>query len=270
MSNDNLLNQPRQQGNWHPFLGPHDQSQERQHDALELPIFDGYPYLITRVLTGMYHIMLLSEIEDRDRLRELAVDQTTRNRLDAALVYSRSDCLYVSKSSLTVTPSGSPPIGGAIVSHQLKPLQPARMTPDLRARRTRLDAFIKSLNQSGYFVGNGKSEARQATESDLRTLAGWTADGVPKGLSNCDKCGDWHGECLDPSEKWAGLIMRVHCICENHNRCAACGGLLYKRRLNANYYNPTDNEIWHVPGFSGIVHKCSAPFYDSEEETSDE
>jgi hypothetical protein len=50
--------------------------------------------------------------------------------------------------------------------------------------------------------------------------------------------------------------MAVHCRCANDNRCAACGGLLYKRKLNANYYNPCDGRIWHVPGFSGLGHRC--------------
>ncbi len=46
--------------------------------------------------------------------------------------------------------------------------------------------------------------------------------------------------------------MQVHCRCQNDNRCAACGGFLYERKLNANYYNARDGQIWHVPGFSGL------------------
>jgi hypothetical protein len=53
--------------------------------------------------------------------------------------------------------------------------------------------------------------------------------------------------------------MTVHCGCQNDNRCAACGGFLYERKLNANYYNPRDGEIWHVPGFSGFRHRCPTP-----------
>ncbi len=50
--------------------------------------------------------------------------------------------------------------------------------------------------------------------------------------------------------------MQVHCRCQNDNRCAACGGFLYERKLNANYYNARDGQIWHVPGFSGFRHRC--------------
>jgi hypothetical protein len=50
--------------------------------------------------------------------------------------------------------------------------------------------------------------------------------------------------------------MTVHCRCANDNRCAACDRLLYEHKLNANYYNPRDGQIWHVPGFSGLGHRC--------------
>jgi len=51
-------------------------------------------------------------------------------------------------------------------------------------------------------------------------------------------------------------VMTVHCLCDNGNRCARCGGRLSKRKLNANYYKPADGNIWHVPGFSALSHQC--------------
>jgi len=33
---------------------------------------------------------------------------------------------------------------------------------------------------------------------------------------------------------------------------------LYKRKLNANCYNPADGNIWYVPGFSALSHQCAA------------
>ena len=57
--------------------------------------------------------------------------------------------------------------------------------------------------------------------------------------------------------------MTVHCGCQNDNRCAACGGFLYERKLNANYCNPRDGRIWHVPGFSGFRHRCPDPIQDA-------
>lgn len=34
------------------------------------------------------------------------------------------------------------------------------------------------------------------------------------------------------------------------------GRPLYKYKLNANYYNAEDGQIWHVPAFSAFNHRC--------------
>jgi len=79
---------------------------------------------------------------------------------------------------------------------------------------------------------------------------------VPVGLAGCTSCGEWRGECLAPSVLVAPLVVAVHCRCANHNLCARCGELLYERRLDANYYNPRDGQVWHVPGFCALRHPC--------------
>jgi hypothetical protein len=88
----------------------------------------------------------------------------------------------------------------------------------------------------------------------MQSLAGVLSDGTPRGLSRCRACADWQGVCLDPSAQFAGQVMTVHCYCDNHNRCARCNERLYERRLNANYYNPEERLIWHVPGCCGLSH----------------
>jgi hypothetical protein len=50
--------------------------------------------------------------------------------------------------------------------------------------------------------------------------------------------------------------MTVHCVCDNDNRCAGCRQLLWDRKLNANFFNETDGQIWHVPGFCALYHQC--------------
>jgi hypothetical protein len=64
--------------------------------------------------------------------------------------------------------------------------------------------------------------------------------------------------------------MTVHCRCQNDNRCAACGGFLYERKLNANYYNPSDGQIWHVPGFCRFRHQCPDPKMSTQGGTGEE
>src|SRR2546426_1431659 len=80
---------------------------------------------------------------------------------------------------------------------------------------------------------------------------------VPMGLVVCADCGFWKGECLDPNAEFRGKVMRVHCGCDNWNRCAACGETLYPFRLNANYYDQREGAVVHVPGFSGLIHECA-------------
>jgi hypothetical protein len=97
---------------------------------------------------------------------------------------------------------------------------------------------------------------RTATREECHRLAGVDADGVPNGLEQCGDCGNRHGHCLDPNPNFTTWLVQVHCRCENDNRCARCGSLLAERKLNANYYNEGDGQIWHVPGFSGLSHCC--------------
>ena len=99
---------------------------------------------------------------------------------------------------------------------------------------------------------------RAASADEMARLAGTGPEGVPRGLDCCPTCGEWRGMCLDPSPRWVGKVMTVHCRCANDNRCAACGRLLYERKLNANLYDPRDGQIWHVPGFCCERHRCSA------------
>ena len=108
-----------------------------------------------------------------------------------------------------------------------------------------------------FIVGDLSKGGRDATEIELRTLAGRQRGGVPVGLVQCGDCGGWRGECLDPSPQFVGKVMRVCCRCENENRCARCGERLHWSRLNANYYDLQADAVVHVAGFSGLSHRCA-------------
>ncbi len=109
--------------------------------------------------------------------------------------------------------------------------------------------------------GDFTKGGRAATPDELRKFSGTNASGVPHGLEQCPACTEWRG-CLDPSENFAGQLMTVHCRCDNPHRCARCGAGLYERRLYANYYDPVENVIWHVPGFCSVNHECSVGSVD--------
>ncbi|MFC2168399.1 hypothetical protein ACFLRW_05380 [Acidobacteriota bacterium] len=52
---------------------------------LELPFFDGFPYLVTKIVPAMYHIILLPNDLTEDELIFLGRQQVTANRLKPAL-----------------------------------------------------------------------------------------------------------------------------------------------------------------------------------------
>jgi len=125
------------------------------------------------------------------------------------------------------------------------------------ARQRSLDALVEGQHRNGgSILGDLTKGGREATADDVARLAGAGPEGQPRGLERCPTCEEWRRRCLDPSPNFICKVMMVHCGCQNDNRCAACDGFLYKRKLNANYYNPRDGRIWHVPGFSGFLHRC--------------
>ncbi len=128
---------------------------------------------------------------------------------------------------------------------------------ELQARQNFLAAYVDQRSRGGGFIlGDCTKGGHDATRDEQLRLAGVQAAGVPRGLEQCPTCGEWTGSCLDPSPVSKGKVMRVHCLCENDNRCAACGGPLYAHKLNANFFEKSDGQIWHVPGFCGLSHRC--------------
>jgi hypothetical protein len=120
------------------------------------------------------------------------------------------------------------------------------------------DGFAKGLNGSGRIVfGDLTKGGREASPAELRKLRGARKNGVPRGLKRCRTCGDWFGQCLDPAPQFSRKVMQVHCLRQNRNLCAACLTPLYERKLNANYFDLSDGEIWHVPGLSALAHECT-------------
>ena len=151
----------------------------------------------------------------------------------------------------------TPPRGGTLVTGLLRPARRWADTAELQARQGRLDALVEAhRRKGGYILGDLTKDGREATADEVGRLAGAGPEGRPRGLECCATCGEWRGRCLDPSPQFVRKVMTVHCGCQNDNRCAACGGFLYERKLNANYYNAGDGQIWHVAGFSGFRHRC--------------
>ena len=223
----------------------------------ELPQFDGFPYLVTRLVPALYHLMLLPGDAPRDTLMSLAQRQVRANRLDTCLALDDTHAIFF-WSDGRVQPSESVPRGGTVLANKLAPAVEFLDTRELRARGRRLETFVDLHGHAGSSMfGDLTKGGRAATPEELLAFAGTNAAGVPRRLERCATCREWRGVCLDPSVKFAGMLMTVHCRCDNHNRCGRCGAGLYERRLNANYYDPGENTVMHVPGFCCVNHRCS-------------
>lgn len=195
-----------------------------------------------------------SVTSERD-LTEIARAQWRANRLDVCLVMGPQTALYIDADGHDRL-RGTPPRAGFPITGRLRPPTAWPDTAELQARQWRLASFISAhAPKSNSLFGDLTKGGREANADDVARLAGAGREGLPRGLERCPACGELRGHCLDPSPNFFGQVMAVHCCCQNDNRCAACGQLLSDRKLDANYYNPRDRQIWHVPGFSGLSHR---------------
>ncbi len=231
---------------------------DREAFIRSLPAFDGYPYLLTRVVAGLFHINLLPKHLSQEQLKEIGIRQVLANRLLTCVVLGRDSSLYLYPEGFGTVDSGMPR-GGRIVMDRLKLGGDFPEDDDLRQRRSALAEYAAMRNQGGgYIHGDLRKGGRPATQDELLGLSGRQQGRVPKGLTRCPECQEWRGECLDPNPNFEGMVVPASCICENDNLCARCLEPLYHRRLSANYFDETDGQIWHVPGFSALSHRCEA------------
>jgi hypothetical protein len=221
-------------------------------------VYDDVPYLVTRIVPTLNHIIPLSDSLDDSSLRSMARYQHQSNQLPTCLVLGAGSCIYFDDHGAETT-TDHVPSGGIVIAEHLKPHAPLEGTPWWEVKMTRLRAFIEGqplAGTTGYLLGDLTKGGRRATAEELQRFAGTSRDGVPTGLSRCAVCAEWKGTSLDPSPQFHSQLMTVACRCDNDNRCARCHTLLAERKLNANCYCESDGAIWHTPGFVGLSHQC--------------
>jgi hypothetical protein len=211
--------------------------------------------MVVRLCPAFYHFILLPRLP-HEELLDIARTQVRYNRIECILILGPEKAWYFGVDGRE-TESSSTSQGGTITGDVLKPCIVIEDDEDLKARRAILE---EAKTKTGYAMGDLTKGGRNATPEERQTLAGFRDNGVPKGLSQCPTCGEWRGTCLDPNPQFAGKVMRVHCTLKNDSRCAFCGEVFCERKLNANYYDPQDRQIWHVPGFSAFKHRCKKDY----------
>jgi len=232
----------------------------RRSFAHLVPPFDGYPYLVSRIGHGaLRHVAVLPATWSRERLLELAHRQVVANQLDTCLALGPGDAVYVTADGGGYrdvhVPTGLP------VVERLRLAAHLPRTPEMAERRTRLRAYAAAQAGRGYLVGDGLEGGRPATREDLVRLV--TLDGQASlvGLTRCPTCRELAGDYLATKGEGNGdrtpRVIRVHCRCENHNRCARCGEPLAERRLSAYHFVEETGEVCYVAAYCAFGHHCS-------------
>lgn len=228
--------------------------------------FDGYPYLVTRIgHADLRSMAILPGDATRERLLSLTRRQAAANQLETCLCIGPADALYVLPSG-DIRPQRHLPTGSPVVEG----LALAEATPDtedVRARRARLVAFRDQLNPTGYLVGDGLEGGRPATAEDVARLSVSVSDSyagpIPAGLRRCRTCRQLAGEFLAVQGEGNGdmtpRVIRIHCRCENHNRCARCGEALAESRLSSYSYDEVEGAAWYLAAYAAFSHRCPSP-----------
>ena len=224
---------------------------------MQLEHFNGFPYMLTLVSGGLFHISILPADIGLDNLKEIVRWQVSANKLQSCLVLGSSCCVYFDLDGAERI-SGDIPRGGFNCTGRLQTAWSGSRGSEFCVRTELLRAYLGEHGPRDMVYAELTKGGRQATAEEMSRLEGKQPNGIPLGLAKCERCGQWKGECLDPNPKFAGLIMPVCCACENDTLCAACGGTLWQRRINANYYDERRGTIYRVPGFKAFSHECTA------------
>lgn len=232
----------------------------------ELRLYEDFPYLVTRLVSSLYHVIPLPEAFDEASLKSLARYQALCNQLPTCLVLETTRAIYIDRAGKE-SESSLPPRGGIVLSGRLKPSPGVERSPWWKERSRRLRTYVERQSSPGegrYLLGDLTKDGRAASGEERRALQGTTENGILRGLCRCPTCGEWRGHCLDDIDPES--IVTVSCLCENTHRCAACHGPLATRKLNANYFSVAEGKIYYVPGFAACSHRClHASAWDEDE-----
>jgi hypothetical protein len=195
----------------------------------------------------------------RERLLDLTVRQALTNRLETCVCFGPDDSIFVTADGeaheATFTPFGLPVVDRLVLAERLPE------TPELAARQESLRQFAAVNRGAGYIVGDGLEGGELATDADTERLSGTNAEGFPAGLSRCEVCHRLRGDFLALRGEGNGdkrpRVIRVHCQCENENRCVGCGGTLADWRLSSYFWDEAKGSAWYVAAYSALSHRCS-------------
>ena len=223
------------------------------------PPFDGYPYLVTRIgQSALRHIAILPPTWSPERLLDLTRRQALANRLDTCLALGPDKAVYVTADGEEY-PAAAVPTGLPVVE-RLRLASNLPRTSEMAARRVRLRTYADAQKVPGYMIGDGLEAGRRAVLDDIFRLAGLEGADPHPGLARCATCAEFAGDYLATKGEGNGdlnrRVVRVHCRCDNHNRCARCGEPLAAHRLSAYHWVEDRDSVCYVAAYSAFSHHC--------------
>ena len=223
----------------------------------EIPLFKGFPYILTHFTGCLYHMILLPQENGQQASHHIGIarHQAQANQLPTWLVLSENQALFFD-AGLCLPVAVTIPRPRSIVFGKLITQEVIPEEREILIRYLSLCLHAHFLHGDGpaLYVGDLTRGGHPASDAEVDQFSGRRPNGVPRGLRQCAVCQGWYGVCLDTTVPH--LLVSVHCRCQNDNRCARCGQLLYGFKLNSNYFLESDGGIWHVPGFAAIKHRC--------------
>lgn len=151
----------------------------------ELPLFEDFPYLVTRLMSALYHVIPLPEGFDEPSLKSLARYQALCNQLPTCLVLGPTRGIFLDETGKD-SDTDFPPRGGIVISGRLRPSPVVERDVWWKERSRRLRRYVEqqaSVREGGYLLGDLTGGGRAASKEELLALRGTTENGIPRGLS---------------------------------------------------------------------------------------
>lgn len=241
-------------------------------------VYNGFPYLMTELTPGFYHIILLPSRWKKKKLHRLAHSQVKANQLVSYLMINKNEFHRYSaesQNSIKAEQVDTPPAAELYFCGRLYPAENIPETSELIARKKNLIKLVQAQLDSGRYVEIDERAlgGKKPDEEELKELSGYYFKKpqneiprlceddykVPAGLIECEKCRWYKGRALYPNATNPRYVVPVLCRCEDNTppaRCARCGEILYHYRLNSNYFSHIREGIVHFSGYRALGHVC--------------
>ena len=224
--------------------------------SLLLPVFDGTPYLATRIEPELFHILLLPRGWPLYSQLNVAFRQAEANRLPTYFLLTPDSCLWL-RTDGSVLPARAEPRELAVAVGKLDAVRTScRADADLRERTERLREYAWTAGRADDLVRSGSAGAGRLRRRRPRRWPGRAERGCRRASSGARSAASGGARASTAGLSVEPLVLPVCCLCENDNECAWCGEPLFERRLQCNWYDEEEGALHYVPGFHALDHVC--------------